>query len=97
MKTKFLIAALTMALAAPAFAQVAPMQFAVQHYNQSTDGVLEQISMPDLNEGVTVSTQGNTALADAMDIVGDDVLGVVTVFPSEPTYGADILNRLASE
>lgn len=97
MKPKLLITALAIVIATPAVAQVAPMQFAVQQFNQSTDSVLEQIPMPFLNEGTAISTQDNAALAAAMAIVGDDALSVVTVFPSEPAYGADIFDRLSEE
>lgn len=97
MKTTILITALAIAIAAPALAQSTSTRFAVEHFNQTADTASEMIAMPLQTDGTVVSTEGDTALALATEVVGDDILGFVSVFPSDPAYATDVFDRLASE
>lgn len=98
MKVMTLTAALAVTLAMPAFAQSTTTILAVEQFNESADAVTDVIDPTAVTEGVAVPTEGATALALAMELVGDDNgLGYASIFPSEPSAAADIFERLAAE
>lgn len=98
MKTTSLVTALAIAVATPAFAQSAATILAVEHFNQSAESVSDIIDLATITEGAAVSTEDDSALARAMELLGDDNdLGYASVFPSEPAFASGVFDRLASQ
>lgn len=98
MKTASLVAALALTVAAPAFAQSASTAFAIEQFNQSADTTSEIIDMSNVTEGAAVTTEGDTAIARAMELLGEgNDLGYASVFPGDPAFASDVFDRLASE
>lgn len=98
MKTTSLIITFLVTLAAPTFAQTSSTMIAVGQFNETAETTLDVIDMYTVTEGEIVPTDGDTALARAIELVGDDNgLGHASVFPSDPTFGSDVFSRLSSE
>lgn len=65
MKNLIALTAVVASLAAPAFADTA---FAIRHFNEDKDSVLERIAVPTVSEGVVVSTNNRSDLSTAFDV-----------------------------
>lgn len=103
MKKIIALAAVAASLAAPAFADTA---FAIRHFNQDKDSVLERIAVPSATEGVVVSTNNRSDLATAYDVfnasadsIGDlRGLNGLTVINGTPSgVAAEIFANLRAE
>jgi hypothetical protein len=105
MKRFAIAATLAAVAAAPAVAQSTSTAFAIAHFNESADSASD-IVVYNGNENTTrVSTSGNSTLAETFNLLNrsadtpselDGTNGAVVV-SGEPTYGADIFDRLAAE
>lgn len=106
MKNFAIITAVVASLAAPTFAQSAS-DLAIQNHNGSAASNSDLIAqgVNGLTMGVTASTRGNSALAQAIavnnasaDTASDRIDGrFVTTFSNTPGHAADIFDRLAAE
>jgi len=103
MKKLIVITALAASLAAPAFADAA---FAVRHFNQDLDSVLERAIVPTTPQGVVVSTNSRSDLSVAFamfnavqDSVGDlrGMNGATVYRSGHSGAAADIFADLRAE
>ncbi len=100
MKRTAIIAALVASLAAPAFAN--STEFAIQHFNQDHDSIMDIVTVPAADNSVVVSTSNNSSLSQAFDIANasadnaGDLRGLngATVVSGTVAYGADIFAEL---
>lgn len=103
MKKLIALTAVAASLAAPAFADTS---FAVRHFNQDKDSVIERIAVPTTADGTIVSTNNRSGLSVAFDIFNasadsaGDLRGLngATVFSASPSRAAaDIFADLRAE
>lgn len=103
MKTLIAVSAIAATLAVPAFADTA---FAVRHFNQDIDSVLDRSVVPAASQAVVVSTNSRSALSEAYEVFNASVdsqgelrgLNGATVVQSQPTdAAADIFADLRAE
>lgn len=103
MKKLIALTALAATLAAPAFADA---DFAIRHFNQDLDSVLERAAVPTATEGVVVSTNNRSDLSVAFDVFNasaDSVAdirgetGATVINQSQSGVAADIFAALRAE
>ncbi len=70
MKNLFALTAVVATLAAPTFAST---DFAINHFNQDQDSVIERIAVPTVSESVVVSTNNRSDAAVAFGIFNGSV------------------------
>lgn len=95
--------ALSLMMAAPAYSQSA-LDFAIMHFNMDVDSRGEFVMVPS-SQPMMVDLSENTTLAEVlehfnMSIDSEGELSGqngVTVFMSDPTYAAEIFERLRAE
>ena len=105
MKRTVLTAAIITAFAAPAVAQDQSdaLTTGVEIHNQSVDSAADTITS--VNRGTTVKIGENSALATAVELINQSAdspsdrisLDSLTVFPSEPAYASDVIDRIRAE
>ena len=90
------------AFAAPAFADGHTTQFAIMHFNMDADGA-DQITMLPQGETAMADLQMGTTLTEVFTHLNMDAdslsaltgqAGTVTILMSDPTYAAEIFQRL---